>query len=64
MNFNKTNFVGNGEDYRREMTQQEWLFKSFSDFGCPHCRIATEGMTKAQDAIGLDKVVIVYRFFH
>lgn len=63
MNFNKTNFVGNGEDYRRGNDAARVVVQVFSDFGCPHCRIATEGMTKAQDAIGLDKVVIVYRFF-
>ncbi len=63
MNFNKTNFVGNGEDYRRGSDTAKVVVQVFSDFGCPHCRIATEGMTKAQDAMGLDKVVIVYRFF-
>lgn len=63
LSFNKTNFVGNGEDYRRGSDEAKVIVQVFSDFGCPHCRIATEEMNKAQDAIGLDKVVIVYRFF-
>nr|BFD31696.1 hypothetical protein GTC16762_13140 [Pigmentibacter ruber] len=63
MSFNKTNFVGNGEDYRRGSDTAKVVVQVFSDFGCPHCRIATEGMTKAQDAFGLEKVVIVYKFF-
>lgn len=63
MTFNKTNFVGNGEDYRRGNDNAKVVVQVFSDFGCPHCRIATEGILKAQDAIGLDKVIFVYRFF-
>jgi protein-disulfide isomerase/uncharacterized membrane protein len=63
MSFNKTNFVGNGEDYRRGNDNAKVIIQVFSDFGCPHCRIATEAILNAQDTIGLDKVLFVYRFF-
>lgn len=63
MTFNKSNFVGNGEDYRRGSDDAKVIVQVFSDFGCPHCRIATEGILKAQDAIGVDKILFVYRFF-
>lgn len=63
MTFNKTNFVGNGEDYRRGSDNAKVIIQIFSDFGCPHCRIATEAILKAQDNIGLDKILFVYRFF-
>ena len=63
MSFNKTNFVGNGEDYRRGDDNAKVIIQVFSDFGCPHCRIATDAILKAQDTVGLDKVLFVYRFF-
>lgn len=63
MSFNKTNFVGNGEDYRRGDDNAKVVIQVFSDFGCPHCRIATDAILKAQDTLGLDKVLFVYRFF-
>ncbi|BBH53637.1 vitamin K epoxide reductase family protein [Fluviispira sanaruensis] len=63
MTFNKTNFVGNGEDYRRGSDSAKVIVQMFSDYGCPHCRIATEAIMKAQDIVGLNKVLYVYRFF-
>jgi protein-disulfide isomerase/uncharacterized membrane protein len=63
MSFNKTNFVGNGEDYRRGDDSAKVIIQVFSDFGCPHCRVATDAILKAQDTVGLDKVLFVYRFF-
>ncbi len=63
MSFNKTNFVGNGEDYRRGDDNSKVIIQVFSDFGCPHCRTATDSILKAQDTVGLDKVLFVYRFF-
>lgn len=61
--FNKTNFVGNGEDYRRGNDNAKIIVQVFSDFGCPHCKTATKNMADAQDAVGINNVVIVYRFF-
>lgn len=61
--FNKTNYVGDGEDYRRGNDNAKIVVQMFSDFGCPHCKAANESLLKAQDLIGLDKVVVVYRFF-
>ncbi|APJ04258.1 vitamin K epoxide reductase family protein [Silvanigrella aquatica] len=63
LTFNKTNFVGNGEDYRRGDDNAKVIIQVFSDFGCPHCRIATDAIIKAQDTVGHDKVLFVYRFF-
>jgi protein-disulfide isomerase/uncharacterized membrane protein len=63
MMFNKTNFVGNGEDYRRGNDAAKVIVQVFSDFGCPHCRIATEALLKAQDHVGKERVLFVYRFF-
>jgi protein-disulfide isomerase len=63
MVFNKTNYVGDGEDYRRGSDNAKTVVQMFSDFGCPHCKVANDFLLKAQDLIGLDKVVVVYRFF-
>ncbi|WP_161597708.1 vitamin K epoxide reductase family protein [Fluviispira multicolorata] len=63
LTFNKTNFVGNGEDYRRGSDSAKVIVQMFSDYGCPHCRIATEAIMKAQDIVGINKVLYIYRFF-
>lgn len=63
LTFNKTNYVGNGEDYRFGNDNAKVVIQMFSDFGCPHCKAASEALFKAQDLIGKDKVVFVYRFF-
>lgn len=60
---NKTNYVGNGEDYRRGDDNSKVIVQVFSDYGCPHCKTATDAIIKAQDIVGLDKVLFVYRFF-
>jgi protein-disulfide isomerase/uncharacterized membrane protein len=61
--FNKTNYAGDGEDYRRGSDDAKTVVQVFSDFGCPHCKDANTPLVLAQDRIGQDKVVIVYRFF-
>jgi uncharacterized membrane protein/protein-disulfide isomerase len=61
--FNKTNYVGNGEDYRRGNDEAKVVVQMFSDFGCPHCKEATTALLQAQDQVGLDQVLFVYRFF-
>ena len=63
MTFNKTNYVGNGEDYRRGLDSAKVVVQVFSDFGCPHCKDANAPMMQAQKDVGLDKVVLVYRFY-
>jgi protein-disulfide isomerase len=55
--------VGNGEDYRRGDDNSKVIVQVFSDYGCPHCKTATDAIVKAQDIVGLDKVLFVYRFF-
>ena len=61
--FNKTNYVGDGEDYRRGNDHAPVIVQIFSDFGCPHCKTANEALIKAQDIVGEDKVLLVYRFY-
>jgi protein-disulfide isomerase/uncharacterized membrane protein len=63
MKFNKSNYVGNGEDYRRGNDNAPVVVQVFADFGCPHCKVIGEVLKKAQDTVGLDKVVIVDRFY-
>lgn len=61
--FNKTNYVGDGEDYRRGNDNAPVIVQIFSDFACPHCKTANDSLVKAQDTVGQDKVLIVYRFY-
>ncbi|MES2615386.1 MAG: vitamin K epoxide reductase family protein [Bdellovibrionota bacterium] len=63
ISINKTNYVGNGEDYRRGKDDAKAVVQVFSDFGCPHCKESNAPLLQAQDRVGLDKVLIVYRFF-
>ena len=63
MQFNPTNDVGNGEDYRRGSDKAKVILQMFSDFGCPHCKRVIPAIVEAQDEVGQDKVLIVYRFF-
>jgi protein-disulfide isomerase/uncharacterized membrane protein len=63
MQFNPNSSVGNGEDYRRGSDNAKIVLQMFSDFGCPHCKKAIAELILAQDEIGQDKVLIVYRFF-
>lgn len=63
MTFNKTNYVGNGEDYRRGNDNAKVVVQMFSDFGCPHCKDANGPLLQAQSNVGLDKVLVIYRFF-
>lgn len=60
---NKTNYVGNGEDYRKGRDDAKVVVQIFSDFGCPHCKEANSPLMEAQRQVGMDKVLIVYRFF-
>ncbi len=61
--FNKTNYVGDGEDYRRGSDQASVVVQIFSDFGCPHCKTANDSLVKAQDIVGESNVLLVYRFY-
>lgn len=61
--FHKSNFVGNGEDYRKGSNNAPVVVQMFSDFGCPHCRAANKALSEAQKNFGPKNVVIVYRFF-
>ncbi len=63
LTFNKTNFVGNGEDFRKGSDDAPVIVQMFSDFGCPHCRDANEALSQAQITMGFDKVLFIYRFF-
>lgn len=61
--FNKSNYVGNGEDYRRGSDTAPVVVQIFSDFGCPHCKDANQALIDAQNSVGMDKVILVYRFY-
>lgn len=61
--FNKSNYIGNGEDYRYGNDNAPIVVQVFSDFGCPHCKTANDALIAAQHAFGIDKVVLVYRFY-
>lgn len=63
LSFNKTNYVGDGQDYRLGDDNAKVVIQMFSDFGCPHCKSANESLVQAQQIVGKDKVLLVYRFF-
>jgi len=63
LTFNKSNYIGNGEDYRLGSDSAPIIVQVFSDFGCPHCKTADASLVKAQDIIGQDKVLLVFRFY-
>ncbi len=63
LSFHKSNFVGDGEDYRLGDDDAPVVVQVFSDFGCPHCKQVNGPLLKAQSDVGLHKVVLVYRFF-
>lgn len=63
LTIHKTNYVGNGEDYRFGNDNAKVVVQMFSDFGCPHCKEANEPLKQALNDIGLDKVLFVDRFF-
>jgi protein-disulfide isomerase/uncharacterized membrane protein len=63
LKFNKTNFIGNGEDYRNGNDTAPVIVNTFSEFGCPHCRTIAFALEQAQKRIGYDKVIVIHRFF-
>lgn len=63
MTFNKTSYVGNGEDFRRGNDDAKVIVQMFSDFGCPHCKDANGELELAQNQVGQENVLLVYRFY-
>jgi protein-disulfide isomerase len=59
--FSVSNYVGQGEDYRKGSDQAKVVVHMFSDLECPHCKITAEAIESAQSAVGADQVLFVYR---
>jgi protein-disulfide isomerase/uncharacterized membrane protein len=59
--FSVSNYVGQGEDYRKGNDQAKVVVHMFSDLECPHCKITAEAIEAAQSAVGADQVLFVYR---
>jgi uncharacterized membrane protein/protein-disulfide isomerase len=57
----RSNYVGKGEDYRLGSEQAKVVVHMFSDFECPHCKVASEDIAAAISAVGNDRVLFVYR---
>lgn len=57
----RSNYVGKGEDYRLGNEQAKVVVHMFSDFECPHCKVASEDIAAAISAVGNDRVLFVYR---
>jgi protein-disulfide isomerase len=60
---NKSNYIKDGEDYRVGSDSAKIIVQMFSDYGCIHCKNATDAILEAQKTFGMDKVLFVYRFF-
>ena len=60
---NRSNYINDGEDYRIGSDNAKVVVQIFSDYGCIHCKNATEAILEAQKIYGMDKVLFVYRFF-
>lgn len=61
LTFNKSNFVGKGEDYRKGADDARVVMYMWSDFQCPACRMASEGIEKATKEFGQNRVLFVYK---
>lgn len=57
----KNNFVGKGEDYRKGSDNAKAVLMMWSDFECPACRAAADGIEKALAQYSPEKVLFVYR---
>ena len=56
-----SNYVGEGEDYRKGNDKAKVVVHMFSDLECPHCKVSAEDIEAAQSAVGADQVLFVYR---
>ena len=56
-----SNYVGEGEDYRKGNDKANVVVHMFSDLECPHCKVSAEDIEAAQSAVGADQVLFVYR---
>lgn len=56
-----SNYVGDGEDYRKGNDKAKVIVHMFSDLECPHCKVSAEDIEAAQSAVGADQVLFVYR---
>jgi uncharacterized membrane protein/protein-disulfide isomerase len=61
--FNTSPYVGNGEDFRKGFDKAPVVIQIFSDFGCIHCKNATDIIEETQRIVGHEKLLFVYRFF-
>jgi uncharacterized membrane protein/protein-disulfide isomerase len=60
LTFNKSDFVGKGQDYRKGNDNAKVVLFMYSDLECPHCKNTNEAILKALSVVG-DKVLYVYR---
>lgn len=56
-----SNYVGEGEDYRKGNDKAKVVVQMFSDLECPHCKVSAEDIEAAQSAVGADQVLFVYK---
>lgn len=61
LSVSRSRFVGKGEDFRRGSDDAKVVIQMFSDFQCPHCQTTAAAIEKAQQNVGEDKVLFVYR---
>jgi protein-disulfide isomerase len=60
---NKSNYVGNGEDYRKGNDNAKVILQVFTDPQCPACRVAAQAIDAAMQSVGLENVLYVSRLY-
>jgi protein-disulfide isomerase len=61
LSVSRSRYVGKGEDFRKGNDEAKVVVQMFSDFQCPHCKIAADSIEQAIQKVGADKVLFVYR---
>lgn len=60
---NKSNYVGNGEDYRKGNDEAKVVLQVFTDPQCPACRIISRSIETALESVGTERVLYVVRTY-
>jgi protein-disulfide isomerase/uncharacterized membrane protein len=60
---NKSNYVGNGEDYRKGNDNAKVVLQVFTDPQCPACRSASQSIEAALQSVGQENVLYVARLY-
>jgi protein-disulfide isomerase/uncharacterized membrane protein len=60
---NKSNYVGNGEDYRKGNDEAKVVLQVFTDPQCPACRVVSRSIETALDSVGPERVLYVVRTY-